>query len=324
MNDAPATPTVPWKPDATEAEAQVAFNALRDKYQVVWQAIVRGEEFTVDVRAVPLAGQHELEDALSAQCLMVWGRRPSFLQSEHEWKVIPPKEPPPQPTFCGSCGAALSLGVSSLRWQSPGKAVFKGESGWEHQCNARVPQAGYFTAECDTPYADDSVASGIYETARFVSWWEAAVRRVREGDTFRASDSGHLFAAEPGTNTPPACRQCGLSARAFILIPDQHKWRCPGEPAPAAATPLPVSLTPAAPAEPTPAKDPTPDADRTAGRSETAPIGGDARRGADPVRAQGGDAPGVAAGDPQLRSNREPTEVSSGGTGEPGTGAGAG
>ncbi len=301
--DTPATPDPSSLTEADVLKLAMArldeVNRVKSRFNHWFTGIEKGESFQIPVAHLTDEGVAELSDALSQKCLMVWGRRPGLVTADGVLTVVPPHEPPVQPTFCGSCGAALAPAATSLRWHPPGRSASHGQSGWEHQCNPRVPQAGYFTAECDTPYAGDSIASGIYETARFVSWWEAAVRRVREGDAFRAADSGHLFAAESGTNIPPACRQCGLSARAFILIPDDKKWRCPGEPAPAAVTPLPLPAPAPAPDKDTPA-----DADRTTGRTDPAPIGNEPGRGASEVLAAGGDAPGTPARDPQLRPDK--------------------
>jgi hypothetical protein len=230
-------PQVPWSADATEGEAQAAFNAVQLKYRVAFDAIKRGETVEIAVAGFPVELIQSLADAMTAQCLMVWGAAPLAVVTGGDFiKVLPHSSPPTPPLFCGSCGLVLVPTSSDLRWDSPGKAALNGHTGWEHKCHPHEPQAGYFCAAMDRPYGNDSTAATTYELERRANWLKCARQRASQINTletsFRAKDLGHQFVE--GAAGSPFCRQCGLAVPAFLEIPEDRRWHCPGEP------PLPV------------------------------------------------------------------------------------
>lgn len=234
------TPQVPWSESATEAEARSAFDRVQAKYRDVWAAIGRQEPFTIAMGGLSEPQRDSLREAVEVQCLMVWGQRPLVAGDSETVRVIP-REPPDPPDFCASCGASLHAGLSSLRWQSPGRAALQGSTGWEHQCDPREPQAGHFAADVIVPEGETEAAALARIADTNAAWrWHAERRadeRRADADDQRAKDKGHQFGAYVNASEPPECTQCGLSKWAFFKTPDEARFSCPGAPACVPANP---------------------------------------------------------------------------------------
>jgi hypothetical protein len=225
--------------DELPPEMRAAFEARRAAFErlhaftrVSGNLISRGDPVELVVSNVSVESAEAIKDGIDNQCLSIWGRGGSWAQLADVWTFYPPKGPPSAPDYCGACGAALCPTSSALRWQSPGASAQKangGLTGWEHQCNPGVPQAGHFPTDLANPHDHESPEGRAVEAERYRYWLECSARRAgataAHERSVREKNRGHLFV--PSGDAPPACRDCGIAAAAFDSIPESERWWCP-------------------------------------------------------------------------------------------------